>query len=79
MDEISLYLSKETNEKRKYLQDFFIRMEILKLNNKKIDVYKIGMDEDPKFWSELYEDDPLPEEKCPHKYIKIGKEYQANI
>ena len=47
MDEITFYLSKETIEKRKYLQDFFIRMEILKLNNKKIDVYKIGMEEDP--------------------------------
>lgn len=79
MNEISLYLSKETIEKRKYLQDFFIRMEILKLNNKKIDVYKIGMQEDPKFWRELYEDDYLPEEKCSRKYINIGKEYQANI
>ena len=79
MDEISLYLSKETIEKRKYLTDFFNRMGILKLNNKKIDVYKIGMQEDPKFWSELYEDDPLPEEKCPRKYIRIGKKYQANI
>ena len=79
MDEISLYLSKETIEKRKYLQDFFIRMEILKLNNKKIDAYKIGMEEDHNFWSELYEDDPLPEEKCSRKYVKIGKEYQANI
>ena len=79
MDEITLYLSKETIEKRKYLQDFFIRMEILKLNNKKIDVYKIGMQEDPNFWSELYEDYPLQEEKYSRKHIKIGKEYQANI
>ena len=79
MDEITLYLSKETMEKRKYLQDFFIRMEILKLNNKKINVYKIGMEEDPKFWCELYEDYPLQEEKCSRKHIKIGKEYQANI
>jgi len=54
-------------------------MEILKLNNKKIDLYKIGMEEDPKFWSELYEDYPLQEEKCSRKYVKIGKEYQANI
>ncbi len=79
MDELTFYLSKETIEKRKYLQDFFIRMEILKLNNKKIDVYKIGMKEDPKFWSELYEDYPLPEKKCSRKYINIGNKYQVSI
>ena len=37
------------------------------------------MQENPKFWSELYEDDPLPEEKCPRKYIRVGKQYQVNI
>lgn len=73
------YLNNLKIEKRKYLQDFFIRMEILKLNNKKIDVYKIGMEEDPKFWCELYEDYPLQEEKCSRKYVKIGKECQVDI
>jgi hypothetical protein len=37
------------------------------------------MKEDPKFWSELYEDDKLPEEKCNRKCVNIGKEYQTNI
>ena len=73
------YLNNLKIKKRKYLQDFFIRMEILKLNNKKIDVYKISMEEDPKFWCELYEDYPLQEEKCSRKYVKIGKECQVDI
>ena len=79
MDSISLYLSIETIEKRKYLIDFFNKIENLKLNNQKVDAYKIGMEEDPKFWSELYEDDILPEEKCKRKYIRIGEQFQVNI
>lgn len=79
MDSISLYLSIETIEKRQYLIDFFNRIDNLKLNNKKVNAYKIGMEEDSKFWSELYEDYNLPEEKCKRKYIRIGKEFQATI
>ena len=37
------------------------------------------MEEDPKFWSELYEDDNLPEEKCNRKHIRIGEQFQVNI
>jgi hypothetical protein len=79
MDDISLYISKDTIEKKKYLTDFFKRIEVLKVGNKHIDAYKIGMNEEPKFWSELYDDYPLPEEKCDRKYIRVGAEYQAKI
>ena len=79
MDDISLFLSIETIEKRQYLIDFFKRIEILKQKNKYIDAYKIGMVEDQKFWSELYDDDKLPEEKCNIKCVNIGKEYQVDI
>ena len=79
MDEISLFLSKETIEKRNYLRKFFEKIEKMKLDNKKIDAYKIGMAEDSKFWGELYEDDFLPEEKCIRKYVRIGSEYQVNV
>ena len=61
MDDISLFLSKETVEKRKYLKDFFKKIELSKkLNknttNKKVSAYTIGMAEDRKVWEELYED-----------------------
>lgn len=79
MDDISVYISIETIEKRQYIIDFFKRIEILKQKNKYVNVYRIGMEEDQKFWSELYEDDKLPEEKCKRKYINIGEEYQADI
>ena len=42
-------------------------------------VYQLGMKEEPNFWGELYEDDPLPEEKCPRKYIRVGPEFQVDI
>ena len=79
MDEISLYLSKETTSQRKYLKDFHKKIELLKLQNNKVDAYKLGMTENYKFWSEMYEDDKLPEENCSRTYIRIGKEYQADI
>lgn len=78
-DDISLYISKETIEKREYLIDFYNRIDIMKSNGIKVDAYKIGMNETPKFWSELYEDDKLPEEKCIRVKPRIGKEYQINI
>ena len=79
MNDISLFLSKDTVAKRKYLFDFFNRVSLSKLNGIRVNVYKMGMLEDSKFWSELYEDYPLPEEKCQPKNIRIGNQYQANI
>ena len=61
MDEISLFLSEETIEKGIILESSLKKIEKMKLDNKKIDAYKIGMAEDSKFWGELYEDDFLPE------------------
>lgn len=79
MDDISLFISLETTEKRKYLIEFFKRVKALKKENQIVDVYQLGMKEQPNFWRELYEDDPLPEEKCPRKYIRIGPEFQVDI
>lgn len=79
MDDISLFISLETTEKRKYLLDFFKRVKTLKKENNNIDVYQLGMKEEPNFWGELYEDDPLPEEKCHRKYIRVGPEFQVDI
>ena len=79
MDDISLFISLETTEKRKYLIDFFKRVRTLKKENNNIDVYQLGMQEHPNFWGELYEDDPLPEEKCPRKYILVEPEFQVDI
>ena len=63
MDEISLFLSKETIEKGIILESSLKKIEKMKLDNKKIDAYKIGMAEDSKFWGELYEDDFYPKRK----------------
>ena len=79
MNDIALFICKETKEQREYLTNFFKRMENLKNNGSIIDVYKIGMKENPKFWSELYDDYTLPEEKCKRKYIRLGPEYQVKI
>ena len=79
MDDISLYISKETKEQREYLIDFYNRIDSMKSDGIKVDAYKIGMKENPNFWGELYEDDKLPEEKCKRKFIRIGQEYQINI
>ena len=79
MDDISLYISKETKDKREYLINFSDRIESMKSEGIKIDAYKIGMKEDPNFWIEMYENDKLPEEKCNRKFIRIGKDYQINI
>ena len=79
MDDISLFISLETTEKRKYLNEFFKKVNVLKKENQNIDVYQLGMKENPNFWAELYEDDPLPEEKCPQKYIRVGPEFQVDI
>ena len=79
MDDISLFISLETTEKRKYLIDFFKKVRFLKKKNKNVDVYHLGMKDNPNFWAELYENDPLPEEKCPRKYIRVGPEFQVDI
>ena len=79
MDEIMLYISKETKEKREYLRNFCNRIESMKSEGVKVDVYKLGMSEEPNFWREMYEDYKLPEEKCDRKFIKIGKEHQTEI
>ena len=79
MDDISLFISLETIEKRKYLIEFFKRVKVLKKENHNIDVYQLGMKEKPNFWGELYEDDSLHEEKCPRKYIRIGPKFQVAI
>ena len=79
MDEISLYISKDTIDQRKYLKEFFKKLELLKSQNNKVDAYKLGMTENYNFWSEMYEDDKLPKKMPSRTYIKIGKEYQADI
>ena len=79
MDDISLYISKETKEKRAYLINFHNEIECMKSNGIIVDAYKIGMNDNPYFWGELYEDDKLPEEKCKRKFVRIGQEYQINI
>lgn len=79
MDEIKLYLSFETKEKRQYLKNFYKKVDDIKLLGEKVDVYNMGMEDDYKFWNELYEDYKLEEEKCERKKINIGKNYQVNI
>ena len=79
MDEIKLYLSLETKEKRKYLKNFYKKVKDIKLLGEKVDVYNMGLNDDYKFWNELYEVYKLPEEICKRNYIRIGEEYQINL
>ena len=50
MDDMSLYISKETKEYREYLIDFYNRIDSMKSDGIKVDAYKIGMNEKPNFW-----------------------------
>ena len=79
MDDISVYISKETVKNRKYLINFFERIKELKKKNKIVDVYGIGIKENFNFWSEIYEDNKLLEENCDRKHVRIGPEYQIDL
>lgn len=79
MDPFLVYSQKDTIEKRKYLINFFKKIDDEKKINLVVDVYNKGLDEYYNFWSQIYEDYLLPEEKCKKKKIRIGKNYQANI
>lgn len=68
------YLSKETKEFNKYIKSF---NESVK--NKNIDHYLYGIQNNPKYWNEIYNIFPLTEDKCNCRKPKLGPEYQAII
>ena len=41
-----------------------------------VDVYNKGLDEDYNFWSQIYDDYPLPEEKCEKKKLELVKTFK---
>ena len=53
MNSIALYISKDTIEKRKYLIDFHNKLEKEKLQNKKIDVYNLSLNDNYKFLDDI--------------------------
>tara|TARA_B100000674_G_scaffold466711_1_gene450952 strand:+ start:215 stop:457 length:243 start_codon:yes stop_codon:yes gene_type:complete len=79
MNSIALYISKDTIEKRKYLIDFHNKLEKEKLQNKKIDVYNLSLNDNYKFWNDIYDDYKLEEDKCNKKIPRIGIQYQVSI
>jgi hypothetical protein len=77
---ISDYIrAKNTKKDRKYLIDFYKRVEIIKSKDGKIDLYNFGLKDNRRFWEEMYDDEPIPEEKCFPKKPQIGKLHQAEI
>ena len=79
MDPIADYISRETSEKRAYLIDFYKRVELIKAKEGTIDLYNFGLKDDRRFWEDINDSYPLPDEKCPPKKPKIGGHYQATI
>lgn len=79
-EKMMIALSKDTTIKRQYLIEFNKRMENRINTRGSKDHYITGIKENNLFWSDIYDDSPLPENGyMPNIKPRIGTRYQAII
>ena len=75
-----LIISKDTSAKKKYLKNFNIKMENKIKTRHTKDNFIQGMQEDPIFWGDIYDDTHILENGyMPNIKPRIGKNYQVDI